>query len=206
MTCILDLNHGSANFWLNGVDMGSAIDGLDTKQRWFPACSLAGGQQIQFNFDAQSTWPTAYRSLKESHADWQDTTPEPTLNRECCLPNAPPLEGFTCVSAGNLEGVVVMYVELELTTLHAGWFGMVYKSDNGDTDSWGIGIKLAENGALSFGGKLVNRTINVTTRAGAGTVVHTLGVGVSSVGNVFWCIDGHIQGKGEGGITSDHIM
>ncbi|XP_030841407.1 uncharacterized protein LOC591592 isoform X2 [Strongylocentrotus purpuratus] len=49
VSCLMD-RHGNASFWLRGINMGVAFQGLDLNQDWYPACSLSTDQHIRFNF------------------------------------------------------------------------------------------------------------------------------------------------------------
>nr|XP_054765633.1 uncharacterized protein LOC129272527 [Lytechinus pictus] len=42
--------HGNASFWLRGINMGVAFQGLDLSKGWYPACSISTDQHVRFNF------------------------------------------------------------------------------------------------------------------------------------------------------------
>ena len=46
---------GVLSFWINGKDLGEAIDGLDVQTTtWWPAVSLSIGQHCSFSFKRDS--------------------------------------------------------------------------------------------------------------------------------------------------------
>lgn len=50
ITCIIDMDVGEIQYYKNGVDMGIAFYGVLTSRAWYPAVSLATGQQCKLYF------------------------------------------------------------------------------------------------------------------------------------------------------------
>ena len=52
LSCLLSVD-GQVSFWLNGEDLGVAVEYLDTRLRWYPAASLSLDQQCRMNFGGE---------------------------------------------------------------------------------------------------------------------------------------------------------
>lgn len=50
ITCAIDMDVGEIGYYKNGVDMGVAFYGVVTSRAWYPAISLATGQQCKLQF------------------------------------------------------------------------------------------------------------------------------------------------------------
>ncbi|KAI8083959.1 uncharacterized protein B0P05DRAFT_535605 [Gilbertella persicaria] len=50
ITCAIDLDAGEIRYYKNGHDMGVAFSGVMSSRSWYPAISLATGQQCKFQF------------------------------------------------------------------------------------------------------------------------------------------------------------
>ncbi|KAI8639010.1 hypothetical protein BD408DRAFT_485133 [Parasitella parasitica] len=67
ITCAIDMDNAEIRYYKNGKDMGVAFCGILVSRNWYPAMSLATGQQCRFQFggtvDPLKYLPDGYTSL-----------------------------------------------------------------------------------------------------------------------------------------------
>lgn len=198
------MGQGCASFYLNGVVLGDAMEGVDVSHRWFPAASLTGGQQLQFFFTGPapgSSWqpdwqPLASGKLHSRDAeDFRVDAPAGLLAR--AAPLLPGLQATALSALPSLkEAELALYAEASLATLGpaGGWLGLVLPASGGGS---GIGVAWGYSrpeGVACGDDDLLFGSLPIHTAAEGRNDSTVLGVGLTTTGVAFATVNGDMQG------------
>jgi len=129
--CLLDLVSGTISYRLNGDDLGVAFTDVDTSQLWFPAVSVATGQQVKLQFQsggfAHKCAP-GYAAIPFLSKGSQLGRPSSSQNDEA--------EAFELTPLPQSPPIPSMYIESLVANLSGGSFG--FRADDGFVVAMGV--------------------------------------------------------------------
>ncbi|RCH80149.1 hypothetical protein CU098_004648, partial [Rhizopus stolonifer] len=89
VTCAIDLDEGEVRYYLNGADMGVAFFGIAINRSWYPAVSLATGQQCKLQFGGPTD---PLKHLPKGYIPIATLANQSLFNMELPPPRIPKLE------------------------------------------------------------------------------------------------------------------